>query len=134
MADSLKSYAGESKYYDIKDLAEILGKNEEQVRRDFRQGKIPGRLPLEKKVRFLKKTVNDWLEDGQPVLWIPPSPLMIEAEKLCEGKDHGWLLDEQYKGIAYLSKESVAWQSENIITVGYKHVCYFCGESVDISI
>jgi len=117
-------------YYTVRDMMEILNfKSEEQVRRLSRKGAIPGRVPRIREHLFVKKTVDKWIAEGQPISRIPTSPLQEEAKERCQKGDHRWLADEKFNGIGYRSEETTVWQTQFTIMAGYKRTCYFCGRS-----
>jgi hypothetical protein len=122
-------------HYNIKDLTAILGlTNEEQTRRLARKkDKIPGRVPLVREHLFYKETIDKWIQQRQIIPKEPTSPLQEEAKKRCENKDHDWLSDERFDGIAYSSEDDTIQQSEHVVSVGYKRTCYFCGYSTFVA-
>jgi hypothetical protein len=88
-------------YYTVADLTYILGlEEEESVRRLHRKGKIPGRLPAVRKLHFLKKAVDAWIEAGNIVRIVPSSPLQQQAYQMCCKGDHAWMKDERFEGHA----------------------------------
>jgi hypothetical protein len=123
-----------SLHYNISDLTEILGlTNEEQTRRLSRAGKIPGRVPIVKRHLFFKGIIDDWIKKNQIFPIFPTNPLQEEAKSRCDHKDHDWLYDERFDGIAYSSEDAAKQQSENVISTGHKRTCYFCGYSTFVS-
>ncbi|GAG18682.1 unnamed protein product [marine sediment metagenome] len=120
--------------YNVRDMADILNlTSEEQVRRLSREGKIPGRIPGIKQHLFIQPIVNKWLKQNQTLPKIPTNPLQAEAKARCDNKDHDWLYDERFNGIAYISEEGAKQQSEKVISTGHDRTCYFCGYSTFVS-
>lgn len=115
-------------YYQAKDLAQLLQISEEQVRRKAREGKIPRGVPGIRRRLWLKSVIKEWIGEGQPVPRIPTSPLQEEARALCKKKDHSWLHDDKYDGIAYAKKDETR-MGEHTVKIGWRHTCYFCGFS-----
>ena len=130
-----KTSSGTShRYYNIRDLTEILGlTNEEQTRRLSRAGKIPGRVPVVKEHLFFKETIDDWIRRSQVIPKTPSNPLQEEAWKRCKNNDHEWLFDEKFDGIAYSSEDDAKQQSERVVSPGYNRTCYFCGYSTFVA-
>jgi len=115
-------------------MADLLGlTSEEQVRRLSRNGKIPGRVPGIKQHLFARPIVNPWLKQNQTLPKIPTNPLQEEARARCGNKDHDWLSDERFSGLAYSSEDAAKQQSEKVISVGHDRTCYFCGYSTFVS-
>jgi len=113
-------------YYTTRDMMEILDlTSEEQVRRLSREGKIPGRVPGIKQHLFVKKIVDKWIEEGQPIPRIPTSPIQEKARAMCRRHDHSWMREEEYEGNSYL-RETQVDQGEHTIIIGFIHRCYFC--------
>jgi len=119
-------------YYDTKDMSSIMVLSERQVRRKAHDDQIPGKVPGIKRHLFDKKKVDKWREGGYkipktPKLPKPPtSPLQEEALAKCRKKDHSWLSDPKYDGIAYTSKPTTVKQTKYTVLAGYKRTCYFC--------
>ncbi|MFC1866333.1 hypothetical protein ACFLYB_06445, partial [Chloroflexota bacterium] len=107
MADIIQGITDRTKVYTFKDMMKLLDlHSEEQVRRHSRQGKIPGRIPIIKQHLFVRTVVDKWIEHGQPTPRAP-NPLQKEARILCNKKDHSWLMDEKYNGVAYFSAATI---------------------------
>ena len=122
-----------SLHYNIADLTALLGlTNEEQTRRLSRQGKIPGRVPLVREHLFFKQVIDNWIQNQNPIK-APTSPLQEEARKRCVNKDHDWLFDGRFDGIAYSSEDATKQQSKEVVAVGFQRTCYFCGYSMFVS-
>lgn len=116
-------------YYDTWDLHRMIGKSERTVRIKAHDGKIPGKVPGIKQHLFKKGVIDEWYEAGQPipkVLKTPTNPLQEEAAARCRKKDHSWLSEPKYDGIAYTSEETTIKQTEYTVLAGYNRTCYFC--------
>ena len=125
---------GTKPYYDVPDLMEIMGlESEEQVKRLGRKRIIPGRIPGIKAHRYVKDEVDQWIRSGGLPLHKPTNPLQQEAYDLCIKKDHGWLRDDKFAGLAY-TQETVSATRRFSMNVGEKRTCYFCGHSEIVSI
>lgn len=121
-------------YYNIRDMAAMLDLSEGHVRRLSRDGNVlPGRIRGIKQHLWPKEIVDEWIKQGQVFPKIPTSPLQEEAKERCERKDHGWLYEDRFDGIAYSSKEAAKQQSERVTVTGHNRICYFCGYSVFVS-
>ena len=115
-----------SPHYDVQNMRDILGlSSDEQVRRKARKGEIPGRVPGIRRCLWRREDIDAWLKQSQPIPRIPTSPLQEEALALCKKKDHSWLWDDKYEGIAYARKDASTYDS-HVIKIGWNHTCYFC--------
>jgi hypothetical protein len=117
-------------YYNVHDLRCLLGlSSDEQVRRKARRGELPRNLPARRQYLWSKVAIDEWLEAGQPIPRIPTSPLQEEARAMCDKKDHTWLGDDKYSGVAFSSKDEFRITPLNTVALGRHHTCYFCGFS-----
>ncbi len=124
-------------HYNSRDIADLMGlTSEEQVRRLSRAGKIPGRVPGIKQHLFVQPVINQWIKQNQILPKVPTNPLQEEAKKRCENKDHDWLFDEKFNGIAYRTYDDLPQQGEEVLKVGHKYrrSCYFCGYSITVAV
>jgi hypothetical protein len=113
---------------------EMMGlSSPEQVKRKGRAGLIPGRIPGAKAHLYNREVFDQWIKSGGLPLHRPSSPLQQEAYKRCVKKDHGWLSNDKFDGIAY-GTETISERGEYSITVKYRRTCYFCDHSEIVSI
>ncbi|MFC1871022.1 hypothetical protein ACFLYF_01275 [Chloroflexota bacterium] len=125
-------------YYDTKYLARIMGVGERTTRRRAYAYQIPGTIYDGSRYIFKKNVIDEWDKAGQSVPFIPENPitpiippaptnpLQEEAAVRCRKKDHSWLSDPKYDGIAYTSEETTVEQTEYTVLAGYERTCYFC--------
>jgi hypothetical protein len=124
-----KIAAGTREYYDVYDVTDKFGlESPEQVRRMWRKGLLPPRIPGARRLLWVKEDFDKWYKSGDLPLRRPASPLQQEAYKQCMKKDHGWLSDEKFDGIAY-GKENVSEPGEYAVNIKSKRTCYFCGHA-----
>ena len=115
-------------FYTASEVALILGdKSEEQVRRLARKGKIPGRIPIIRRVLFDKKTIDELMAKSRFVSGVAATPLQEEAQAMCRAENHQWLGDEKYED-SYRS-EVTNIKHTSLITIFYRRKCYFCGHT-----
>jgi hypothetical protein len=122
----LREKLADKLYYEIDDMSEILGIGPEQVKRLARDWKIPGKIPGIRQHRFRRVVVDDWIEQGYIIAKMPTNPLQHEARLRCTKKDHDWLAEGRFDGVACSSEEAVTDISQYVIGVGYNRTCYFC--------
>jgi hypothetical protein len=122
--------------YDVHDLVNLLHTSEEQIRRMARAGKLPHRMPGIRRYLWMKAVIDKFMDEGQPIPRIPTSPMQEEARGRCKLKDHEWLQDDKYDGIAYVTDENTHHLQivGHANRVGYYRTCYFCGYSKFIQI
>jgi hypothetical protein len=124
-----KIAARTKQYYDVDDMMEMMGlESTEQVKRKGRAGLIPGRIPERKAHLYNREVVDQWIKSGGLPLHRPSSPLQQEAYERCIKKDHSWLSDEKFDGIAY-GTETISERGESSINVKSRRTCYFCDHS-----
>ena len=122
-------------YYDIKYLAQIMGVSERTARRRAHDDKIPGKIPDDTRHLFKKDVIDEWDKAGQLIQIspkTPTNPLQEKALARCRKKDHSWLSDPKYDGIAYTSEQTTVKQTKYTVLVGYNRTCYFCKYSTFI--
>ena len=131
LESTTSTYAG---HYDARDMADLMGlASEEQVRRLSRKGKIPGKVPGISRHLFIQPIINKWVMQNQTLPKVPTNPLQEEARARCDKKDHDWLSEERFSGIAYISEDAAKEQSGKVPSTGSNRTCYFCGYSTFIS-
>ena len=75
--EEMTSAYDELQYYDVEDVAEILGlRSGESVKRLARKDKLPPRVPAIRKYLWRKKAIDKWIESGHKV-----SPRTDEEDK-----------------------------------------------------
>ena len=122
-----KMSAGARPYYDVNEMAQMMGlESAEQILRLGRKGLIPGRIPLVKEHRYNREVIDEWIKSGGLPLHRPTSPLQQEAYQECVKKDHRWLSDDRFNGMAY-GTETADEPGEYTIHIKSKRTCYFCG-------
>jgi hypothetical protein len=125
--DNMINGLHDNPYYDLDDMQRILDLCAEQVRRLGRAGTIPGKVPAIKQHRYLKPEVDRWIHSGHiPTGHRPVGPLQEEAYRLCQKKDHSWLVDERFLGHACTSTNSVEIK-DGLMHMPTTYRCYFCG-------
>jgi hypothetical protein len=74
-----KPMSGDSRTYDVGEMARILGLGSEQVRRLARQGKLPPRVPVVRKWLWYRKVVDRWINSD----WRLPEESAMELAALA---------------------------------------------------
>jgi len=114
-------------HYDAQELAVKMGlKSELQVRRRWKKGLIPGRVPVIRKHLYWKEIIDKWISSGRVVERRPTSPAQEKAQRQCSKKDHSWLTDDKLDGIAY-ETDTVLDRTSPSSMVLVERKCYFCG-------
>ena len=116
----------EKPYYDVEDMGKILGIGTDQVKRNWRKGLIPGRIPEIRAHRYSKLVIDEWLARAGQGYHKPTNPIQEEAHQLCQKGDHGWFKESKFDGIAYQSK-TVSELEGDLLKVMWERICYFCG-------
>jgi hypothetical protein len=123
--------------YTIKDVADIMNlTSDEYVRKLSREKKIPGRIACSgKQHRFFPAIINQWHKQNHILPKVPTNPLQEEAKMRCENKDHDWLMEERFEGIAYQVEKDIPQSGVEVLKTGYRYrrVCYFCGYSTTVA-
>jgi len=123
--------------YTIKDVADIMNlTSDEYVRKLSREKKIPGRLAIGgNRHLFSPAIINQWHKQNHILPKVPTNPLQEEAKIRCENKDHDWLMEERFEGIAYQIEKDIPQSGTEVLKTGfrYRKICYFCGYDATVA-